>query len=145
MIQELTELRTVRRPQAREQIKRAREYGDLSENSEYHIAKDEQGRIEGRIQELESALSCARVVEMPKNVSSVALHTRVRLKNVQSGDEVEYAIVSGQEADMAVRRLSENAPVSLALMNHKKGDVVGVTTARGVVRYEILDVLPLEM
>ena len=145
MVRELHELRTVRRPQAREQIKRAREYGDLSENSEYHIAKDEQGRIEGRIQELEAIIGRSRVVEMPKEVSGVALHTRVRLQNVKTGEKTEYAIVSGQEANMAERKLSENAPVSQALIGHKPGDVIAVALPRGTVHYEILEVLPLEM
>lgn len=145
LMQELNELRNVRRPQIREAIQRAREYGDLSENSEYHAAKDEQGRIESRILELESVLSRVRVVEIPKEVSTVALHTRVRLKNEGNGETVEYAIVSGQEANMAERRLSEHAPVARALMGHKKGDTVSVTIPRGTVKYRVLAVLPLEL
>jgi len=145
MVEELNELRTVRRPQAREQIARAREYGDLRENSEYHIAKEEQGRIEGRIQELEAMLAVARVVAIPRKVSKVSLHSRVRLQNVETGEQVEYSIVSGSEANMAQRKLSENAPVSQALMNHKSGDVVSVTVPRGTVKYKVLEVLPLQM
>ena len=144
MLHELHELRTVRRPQAREQIKRAREYGDLSENSEYHIAKDEQGRIEARISELEQMLARSIVVEIPRHVSDVALHTRVKLKNEATGNEIEYSIVSATEANTAERKLSVNAPVAQALIDHKKGDVVSVTVPRGTVKYQIIDVLPLE-
>jgi transcription elongation factor GreA len=145
LIQELNELRSVRRPQIREAIQRAREFGDLSENSEYNSAKDEQGRIEGRITELEAVLAAVRVVEMPKHVSAVTLHSRVRLENTSTGARVEYAIVSGTEANWEENKLSEHAPVARALMNHRPGDIVNVTVPKGTVQYKVLEVLPLEL
>jgi transcription elongation factor GreA len=145
LVAELQELRTIKRPQAREQIKKAREYGDLSENSEYHIAKDDQGRVEGRIQELETILAHARVVDMPQNVSAVALHTRVLYKNLATGTENDYAIVAATEANVDEGKISINAPVPQALLGHKKGDEVTVVLKRGPVSYRILDILPLEM
>jgi transcription elongation factor GreA len=144
LAQELEQLRRVSRPQAREQIRRAREYGDLSENFEYHIAKDEQGHIEARITELEIVLSRAKIVQVPTEVSHVSVHTRVRLKNLENGRELEYAIVPPQEANSTERKLSVSAPVPQALLSHAKGDVVVVDIPKGKVRYEILDVLPLE-
>jgi len=145
MVQELNDLRLVRRPQIREQIARAREYGDLKENAEYHVAKDDQGRVEARISELEQILAVARVVQTPRNVDKVCLHTRVRLENVATGEQVEYSIVSGSEANMAQRRLSENAPVAQALMDKRSGDLIKVAVPKGTVQYKVLEVLPLEL
>ncbi|MBX5476346.1 MAG: transcription elongation factor GreA [Clostridia bacterium] len=139
--EELEHLKSVRRREVAERIKVARDFGDLSENSEYEEAKNEQAFVEGRIMTLEKLLRNARIVaEDEVNPSEVNLGSRVRLRDVETGEEMEYTIVGSNEADPAQLRISYQSPVGQAVFGHRAGDVVEVRLPGGVARYEILKV-----
>ena len=125
---ELEQLKTVKRKEVAEKIKVARGYGDLSENSEYDEAKNEQGLVEGRIALLEKMLKHARVV------------THVRIKD-EDGDEDEYDITGSTEADPMNGKISDESPIGAALIGHSVGDKVDITLPSGaVVQYEVMEI-----
>ncbi|MDR1083179.1 MAG: transcription elongation factor GreA [Coriobacteriales bacterium] len=128
--QELHELETVKRPEIGERIKVAREFGDISENSEYDDAKTEQAWMESRIAEIIQILSTATVVEAPKRSNKVSVGSVV---TVRMGDESErtFTIVGAAEADISSGRISNESPVGAALLGAKKNDVVNVDTPKG--------------
>jgi len=138
---ELEHLKAVKRREVAERIKEAIGYGDLSENSEYEEAKNEQAFIEGRIITLEKMLRNARVIsqeDMAQGVVSVG--TTVKLKDLEFGDIVNYTIVGSAESDPANNRISNESPVGQALLGKTKGAVVDVNVPAGVIQYEILDI-----
>lgn len=135
---ELTELRTVKRPEITEAIKRAREYGDLSENFEYQAAKQAQAILNGRIAEVEALLDRARVVEDDAvGGDTVGLGSIVKVKDLEADDEWEYTIVDASSADPVNDRISYSSPIGQALMKRKVGDTVEVFIPAGTARYEI--------
>lgn len=139
--QELLHLRTVKRLEVAERIKQAREYGDISENSEYEDAKNEQAFIEGRILVLEKMLRNARLIDEPTgNAGMVTVGSTVVLKDLEYGDELTYAIVGTTEADPSQNRISNESPVGRAIMGQKVGTVVAVDAPDGVIKYEILEI-----
>lgn len=138
--QELLHLRTVKRLEVAERIKQAREYGDISENSEYEDAKNEQAFIEGRILVLEKMLRNARVIDEPTGHSVVSVGVTVVLKDLEYGDELTYSIVGTTEADPMANRISNESPVGRAIVGQKVGTVVSVEAPDGVIQYEILDI-----
>ena len=136
---ELENLKTVKRREVAEKIKIARGFGDLSENSEYDEAKNEQGLIETRIMYLEKTLKNVRVLDVDsvKN-DSVNVGCTVKLKD-EDGDEELYTIVGSTEADPAEGRISDESAVGKGLLGHKVGDLVDITVPSGaVIHYEIL-------
>ena len=136
---ELDYLIKVRRPQAIEAVKVARDFGDLSENAEYDAAKDEQGRIEDRIAELENLLAHARILEesdTPADVISVG--STVVVFDVDMEEEVEFAIVSTVEADYFSGKISNQSLLGQALMGKKVGDVVEVRAPAGASTYRVV-------
>lgn len=138
---ELEYLRTVKRKEVADRIREALDFGDPWENPEYESAKNEQAFVEGRILTLEKMLQNVRVVageDVPHNVVSVG--TRVRMRDLESGDEVEYTIVGAAEADPAQARISYESPVAQALLGHKVGDRVRIEVPAGALEYEILGV-----
>ena len=136
---ELNHLKTVKRKEIAERIKAARDFGDLSENSEYDDAKNEQAFTEGRIASLEKMLRNARVIDEDKvGTDVVTLGAKVRLKDLDSGAEFEYTIVGSAEADPAALRISNESPVGKAVMGQKVGAVVEVNAPAGVLKYEII-------
>lgn len=138
---ELEELKTVRRREVAARIKQAIEFGDISENSEYDDAKNEQAFIEGRIVALEKMLRNARVIdESEVDTDSVTVGTRVRLKDVEHGDEFEYTLVGSAEANPAEARISNESPVGRAIMGQKVGAIVEVEAPVGVLKYEIVSI-----
>jgi transcription elongation factor GreA len=138
---ELHELKTVKRPQVVNDIKRARELGDLSENAEYHAAKEAQTHIERKIAELEYKLTRAQVVTDQRHDSdTAALLSRVHLRDTSDGDEMDYLLVSDAEADLPAGKISIQSPVGKALVGRRVGDLVNVTTPGGQVTYKILKV-----
>ncbi|MGB9886919.1 MAG: transcription elongation factor GreA [Moorellales bacterium] len=139
--QELEYLRTVRRQQVAERIKQAIEFGDISENSEYEEAKNEQAFIEGRIITLEKTLRRAKLIDQ-KDISTdtVTLGSRVRLRHQETGEEYEYEIVGSVEADPSQNRISNLSPVGKALLGQKVGTVVEVKAPGGIQHYEILGI-----
>jgi len=129
--EELKHLETVRRREVGERIKEAKEFGDISENSEYDDAKNEQAWVEGRIAEINMLLANATVVEAPAKADRVSIGTTVHLQDVESGEVHAYQIVGSAEADPAHDRISNESPVGQAIMGVKKGQSVQVTTPSG--------------
>jgi len=140
--EELKHLKSVDRPAVVAAIAEARSHGDLSENAEYDAAKERQGFIEGRIQEVESKLGNAQIID-PKVLDAdgrVVFGATVELEDMDSGDTVTYQIVGDDEADIKQGRISLNSPVARALIGKYAGDVAQVQTPGGKREYEILDV-----
>jgi transcription elongation factor GreA len=139
--EEIAYLTGEKRREVAERIKHAREFGDISENSEYDDAKNEQAMLEQKIAQLEERLTRARLIEkedVPKGV--VAIGTRVRLKDMDANETVEYEIVGSAEANPAERKLSNESPVGKAIIGRKKGETVEVAAPRGSLKYKIMDV-----
>ena len=143
LVKELNELKTTRRAEISEKIRVARGFGDLSENSEYDEAKNEQAMVESRIAELENMLKVAVVLnkdQIQRDV--VSLGTSVKVKITEDGTEETalFQIVGSAEANPMEGRISDESPVGKALVGHRCGDKVNVETAYGVTVYEILAV-----
>ena len=139
---ELQELKTVQRPAIVTAIAEARAHGDLSENAEYHAAKERQGFIEGRISELEAKLGNAQIIN-PKLLDAdgrCVFGATVDLEDVKSGESVTYQIVGDDEADIKDGKISISSPIARALIGKYAGDVAEVRAPAGVREYEILDV-----
>ncbi len=130
-----------KRREVAERIKHAREFGDISENSEYDDAKNEQAMLEQRIAQLEERLASARVIE-PEDVPTgvVDVGTRVRLKDVDANQTIEYVIVGSAEANPAEGKLSNESPVGKAILGHKKGEIVEVAAPRGSLKFKIMNI-----
>ncbi|RKO67816.1 transcription elongation factor GreA [Desulfofundulus salinus] len=138
---ELEELKTIRRREVAARIKQAIEFGDISENSEYEDAKNEQAFIEGRILTLEQMLRNARVIDDERTgTDEVGLGSTVRLKDLEFGDEVEYTIVGSVEADPGAHKISNESPVGKAILGQRKGSVVEVSVPAGLLKYQIVDI-----
>jgi transcription elongation factor GreA len=139
---ELAHLKSVERPAIIQAISEARAHGDLKENAEYHAAKEKQGFIEGRIQEIEAKISNAQIIDISKipNEGKVIFGSVVTLSNLDSGETVSYQIVGDDEADIKAKKLSYNAPIARAMMGKCEGDTTRVQTPAGEVEYEILEV-----
>ncbi|MBE6071952.1 MAG: transcription elongation factor GreA [Clostridium butyricum] len=138
---ELEYLKTVRRKEITEKIKVALGYGDLSENSEYDEAKNDQAFVEGRIAQLEAMLKNAEVVdesEIPNDVVSVG--AKVRVKDFEFDEEVEYIIVGSAEADPMNFKISNESPVGKALIGKKVGEIVEVVIPDGMNKFEVLEI-----
>jgi transcription elongation factor GreA len=139
---ELEKLKKEDRPTVIQAIAEAREHGDLKENAEYHAAREQQGFIEGRIQDIESKLSLCQVVDisqMPEG-DRVIFGSTVTIINTETDDEVTYKIVGDDEADVKSGMISYQSPIARALISKEIGDVVNVHTPGGEVEYEIDDV-----
>lgn len=140
--EELDYLRNVRRKEVAERLKEARALGDLSENSEYDDARNEQAFVEGRIGQLEATLRNAQVIEDDGTAVSgqVRLGSKVKLKDLEFGDILEYTIVGSVEADPANQKISNESPVGKAILGQTKGTIVTVAAPIGNIKYEILDI-----
>jgi len=139
--EELRTLKGVERPAIIRAIAEARSHGDLSENAEYHAARERQSFIEGRVQELEEIISCAEVID-PATLSGghVKFGAHVKLVDEETDKEATYQIVGVHEADIKVKRLSISSPLAKALIGKKVGDTVAVPAPGGDRSYEILDI-----
>jgi len=138
---ELEYLKMIKRREISKAIGEAREHGDISENAEYDAAKDAQVLNERRIMELEDKLSRARILEdedIPKN--EVIIGATVRLKDLDSAEEIEYMLVAVEEADYTQNRISVASPVGSGLIGHKQGDEVEIKIPAGILRYQILSI-----
>ena len=140
--EELNVLKTVTRPQIVEAIATAREHGDLKENAEYHAAREQQSFAEGRIQELESILSTAQVID----VTSLGIEGRVvfgatvELEDLDTEETVTYQIVGDIEADIKKNLIAVSSPIARALIGKEDGDVATVNAPAGIREYEIVDI-----
>ncbi|HAS13688.1 MULTISPECIES: transcription elongation factor GreA [Idiomarina] len=139
---ELKRLKTVERPRIVEAIADAREHGDLKENAEYHAAREQQGFCEGRIQEIESKLSNAQIIDVTKvpNNGKVIFGSTVTVYNTKTDEEVTYKIVGDDEADIKSNLISVNSPIARALIGKEIDEIATVTTPNGEVEYEVVAV-----
>ncbi len=142
---ELKKLKSEDRPQVIEAIAEAREHGDLKENAEYHAAREQQSFIEGRIQEIESKLAAAQVIDVTtmEKTGKVIFGTTVRLINTETEEDVTYQIVGDDEADIKQGRISVSSPIARALIGKEEGEEVMVQVPSGTVEYEIDEVMHL--
>lgn len=139
--EELKQLRTVERPSISQQIAEARDKGDLSENAEYDAAKEAQGLLELKISKLETLISNARVVdESELDTSKVLILSKVKIKNIANGAEMEYTIVSEKEANMKEKRISVESPIAKGLLGKKVGDLAEVVVPSGTMKFEIVNI-----
>src|SRR6188474_1160630 len=140
--QEIEFLSNEKRREIADRIRTAREFGDIAENAEYDDAKNEQAMLEHKIAQLEERLAHARVIDTADvDTSVVSVGSVVRLRDVDAKETLEYHIVGSAEANPAEQKLSNESPVGKAIMGHKKGETVEVTTPRGsVVKFKIMEI-----
>ena len=140
LVDELEELKTVKRKDVAAKIKVALSFGDLSENSEYDEAKNEQALVEARIAQLEAMLKNVKVLDEEElTTDAVSVGSKVRVLDVEMNEELTYQIVGSTEADPMENRISDESPVGKGLISHKVGDVVEVEVPMGVITYEVLE------
>lgn len=138
---ELDELKTNGRQEAAKAIAEAREKGDLSENAEYDAAKEAQGLLELKINQMEAVLANARVVNSEDlDASKVVVLSTVKIKNVKTKKTMEYTLVSESEADLKAKRISVNSPIGQGLLGKAKGEIAQVQTPNGAIEFEIIDI-----
>lgn len=141
---ELQNLKSVDRPRIINQISEARDKGDLSENAEYDAAKEAQGLLEARIAKLENDVANARVLDHEDmDTSTVHLLTKVTIKNMASGMEMTYAIVSEAEADLAAKKISVTSPIGKGLLGKAVGDIADIEVPNGIIHFEIIKITTL--
>ena len=140
MKNELAQLKTKKRAEVAQRLKEAIAMGDLSENSEYDDAKNEQAFIEGHIVELENKINTAKIIDGKATKGRVSVGSKVKVLDTQYDEKMEYTIVGSSEADPFNNRISNESPVGAAILGKKKGDKVEVTTPDGPVVFEILSV-----
>src|SRR3954468_24054726 len=139
--QEIEYLSSEKRREVAERIRIAREFGDIAENAEYDDAKNEQALLEHRIATLEERLLSARVIELDEvSTDVVSIGSKVRLKDMDANQTMEYTIVGTAEANPAEHKLSNESPVGKAIIGRKKGEVVEVAAPRGSLKFKILDI-----
>lgn len=138
---ELANLKVVKRNEVSEKIRVARGFGDLSENSEYDEAKNEQAIVEARILQLEEQLKNSKILDIDSlGTDTVAIGTKVKIYDMSFEEEMNYRIVSAVEANQSMDTITEESPVGKALLGHKVGDVVDVQVPAGVIQFKILEI-----
>ena len=141
LVDELKYLKLTRREEIKEQIAVARGFGDLSENAEYDEARNEQAKVEARIQELEALIENAEIIdETTMDVRSISLGSVVKLYDEDFGEEIIYNIVGSNQADPLEKKISDQSPIGRALMGKKAGDSVTVSAPAGELRFKVLEV-----
>lgn len=141
LVEELRQLKTVERPAIIKAIAEARDHGDLSENAEYHAARERQSFIEGRVMELEAKISLAEIIDVKKlSGKTVTFGATITLADEDTDEEVKYQIVGADESDIAKGLLSVTSPLARALIGKAVGDSVEVVTPRGSKSYEIVKI-----
>jgi transcription elongation factor GreA len=138
---ELQDLKYVQRPFITKQIADARDKGDLSENAEYHAAKEDQGLLEAKIAKLDDLLTKTRIIDESKlNTKQVMMLTKVTVLNHNTKKEIIYTLVNEKEADLKTGKISFKSPIGLALMNKKIGDICEVIIPAGQIKLEVLSI-----
>jgi len=138
---ELEEMKTTDRQQISSEIAEAREKGDLSENAEYHAAKEAQGLLEMRINELEKSLANVKLIEESElDTSIVTILNKVTIRNTKSKKELAYKLVSNSEADLKEGKISIDSPIGQGLLGKKVGDLAEIKTPAGVMQFEVVDI-----
>lgn len=138
---ELDDLKTRGRKEASQAIAEAREKGDLSENAEYDAAKDAQGLLEMKINELEKSVANAQILDESKvDTSQVSILTKVKIKNLKINKEVEYKLVSESEANLKEKKISIDSPIGKGLLGKKIGEIAEIEIPAGMLSFEIIDI-----
>jgi transcription elongation factor GreA len=141
MQKELHELKYVQRPFISRQIADARDKGDLSENAEYHAAKEDQGLLETRIAKLEDLITKTRIIDETKlDNSKVMMLSKVTVKNLKSNQQMVYTMVSENEADFKIGKISFKSPIGAGLMGKKVGEIVEVQAPAGAIKFEVIEI-----
>ncbi len=144
LMAEVDHLRSVERPAITQEIADARDKGDLSENAEYDAAKEAQGMLEMKINQLEGIIRNSRIIDESKlDYSTVQILSKVKIKNLKNNTQMEYAIVSESEADLKTGKISIKTPIASGLLGKKIGDRVEVNVPSGVMEFEILEINPI--
>ncbi|MCL1866318.1 MAG: transcription elongation factor GreA [Oscillospiraceae bacterium] len=139
--EELEQLKTVKRREVAEKIKVALSFGDLSENSEYDEAKNEQGIVEARIAQIEATLMNVEILDSESlTTDQVQIGNKIKIKNLEINQVLDLWMVGSKEVDMKVGKISDESPVGSACIGRTIGDVVEAETPRGIVKYEILEI-----
>ena len=139
IVAEHEELVSVKRKEVSERLKEAISYGDLSENSEYDSAKNEQAELEERILKLENMIRKAKIInEQDMSSDQVSVGLKVKVKDIDAGDEMEFTIVGSTEVDLANNKISNESPIGAALLGAKKNEVVEANTPGGIAKFKIL-------
>ena len=141
LVAELKELETVQRPKISAALAEARDKGDLSENAEYDAAKEAQGLLEMKINQLKAIIGDAKIIDTSKlKTDSVQILSHVELKNVKNGMKMAYTIVSESEANLKEGKISVNTPIAQGLLGKKVGDVAEITIPQGKISLEVLNI-----
>ena len=141
MLEEITFLETVKRPEISRQIAEARDKGDLSENAEYDAAKEAQGLLEMKINKLKQVIADAKIIDESKlKTDSVQILNKVELKNVKNGMKMTYTIVSESEANLKEGKISVNTPIAQGLLGKKVGDVAEIKVPQGMINLEVVNI-----
>ena len=138
---EIEHLERVERPKLSALIGAAIDLGDLSENAEYHAAKESQGLMEARISKLKNELSIARLIDDSElDISKALILSKVKIKNVNNGMEMEYTLVAGNEADLKLRKISVDSPIGKGLLGKSVGEIADIQTPAGIMKFEIISI-----
>ena len=138
---ELDQLERVERPRVSNDIAEARDKGDLSENAEYHAAKEEQSHLELKIAKLKEVVSNARIIdESLLDTSKILIHSKVKIKNLANDMEFNYTLVADSETNIKEGKLSVNSPIGKGLLGKKSGDVAEIQVPSGVMKFEVLEI-----
>lgn len=140
LLEELNFLKTIKRKEIIEAIESAKALGDLSENAEYHQAREDQGKTEDRINQIEYILQSSVLVTMKRGGNKVEMGSVIKVKRDGSKDEITYTVVGTEEADMINHKISNKSPLGEALFGKSKGDSVSVSTPKGLAKYTIVDI-----
>lgn len=138
---ELVQMESVQRPDISRQIAEARDKGDLSENAEYDAAKEAQGLLEGKIAQLKSLISTARIIdESAIRTDEIQIMNKVTIKNLKTKKDMTYTLVSESEADLKSGKIAVNTPIAQGLLGKKVGDKVDIQVPSGMLSFEVLDI-----
>ena len=141
LLDELNQLRSVERPAISKQIAEARDKGDLSENAEYHAAKEAQGHLESKIAKLEEVVGNARILDDSQlDTSKVLILSKVTIKNTANNKEMSYTLVAENEADLKAGKISVDSPIGKGLLGKKKGEKAEIQIPNGKITFEIMDI-----
>ena len=139
--EELKNCKTIERPRIIDSIAEARAHGDLSENAEYHAAKEEQSHLETKIAKLKNVIANARILdESQLDTSKILIHSNVKIKNNTNGMEFSYRLVADSETDVRNGKLSVNSPIGKGLLGKKVGDIAEIQVPNGIMKFEILEI-----
>jgi len=138
--EELVYLQTVREKEVAQQIKEARSFGDLTENSEYDEAKTEQGKLFAKIAEIKNLIENAEIVYASDKTDSVGIGSKVTVRDLEFGTTETYEIVGSQEADPSMNRISDDSPFGRGLIERTKGEIIEIDAPAGVLKFEILEI-----